>query len=589
MSGIFDPAAVKATLKLILPEKQWKNKYEHWKGNRENQAGSDAQLTWAANVVAYVNFLWDTTKIPPNSSKDKTPRNLARAIPMHGPCFIPLTYMYLRMHQYLAEIEPGAAYLKPLHIIHPVYYPELLKCPRCGTTDRFKLTMTSAGLAENIRQLHLLEYQQTVQEYLQYFRSCKDTPIRRPHLRAFSAPADVDCYEDFLIMCDKVTDILLEYSEKTQHEKSSEYIRTLTGICVSIDNTFKVGDKATVSEGRGQKCLNVMKGGLLNMISECNNYLGWSDKAKGKLAWYWSKDEQETRLQEMFEHWSRIGGVWTAASPKVHANQLVHVKKGCLMHTREDIVSDGSCIEGWHKGWNSLMQANPSGIVVFVALGHDHVHHCNTIFVSISHRPCPCPSSKAPMEAITHALSTTLRYSGTRSGSAPSHETFGLVPSDIPKVEDELLKLKPEDSEDPDAFQNDPDLVDVALASLADPTALIEHDPVLDPHLLTIAHTPVPLNGDNRDSQAGKGKARESNIIDLTDQDIITSTPNTVGTARPCSSMADNRSTKRKCSSALADNGDAIRECTQKSQKNTGGTVSTWPHHSSASSSLAEE
>ena len=48
-----------------------------------------------------------------------------------------------------------------------------------------------------------------------------------------------------------------------------------SGVCVSIDNTFKVGDKATVSEGRGRKRLNVMKGGLLNMISERNNYLGW--------------------------------------------------------------------------------------------------------------------------------------------------------------------------------------------------------------------------------------------------------------------------------------------------------------------------
>ena len=47
------------------------------------------------------------------------------------------------------------------------------------------------------------------------------------------------------------------------------------GIAVSIDNTFKVANKATVAQGRGRSRLNVMKGGLLNMISERNHYLGW--------------------------------------------------------------------------------------------------------------------------------------------------------------------------------------------------------------------------------------------------------------------------------------------------------------------------
>ena len=151
------------------------SKYIHWKGNRANQAGSDAQLTWAANVVAYVNFLWETTKIPPNSGEDKTPRDLARAIPMHGPRFVPPTYMYLRTRQYLAEIEPGAAYLKPLHIIHPVYYPELLKCPRCGTTDRSKVkwdSWTSAGH----RELSGLRRNETVLGYQIRCKDCHELP-----------------------------------------------------------------------------------------------------------------------------------------------------------------------------------------------------------------------------------------------------------------------------------------------------------------------------------------------------------------------------------------------------------------------------
>src|SRR5258707_13202361 len=58
---------------------------------------------------------------------------------------------------------------------------------------------------------------------------------------------------------------------------------------------------------------------------------------------------------------------------QVHADQLNHVKKGCLARHRQDIASDGSRIEGSHKGWNSLQRAQPSGIEMYVALAHDFV------------------------------------------------------------------------------------------------------------------------------------------------------------------------------------------------------------------------
>jgi hypothetical protein len=57
----------------------------------------------------------------------------------------------------------------------------------------------------------------------------------------------------------------------------------------------------------------------------------------------------------------------------VHTEQLRHVRKGCLERRRQDILSDGSRIEGSHKGWNSLQRTQPSGITILVALGHDFV------------------------------------------------------------------------------------------------------------------------------------------------------------------------------------------------------------------------
>ncbi|OBZ68322.1 hypothetical protein A0H81_11831 [Grifola frondosa] len=83
---------------------------------------------------------------------------------------------------------------------------------------------------------------------------------------------------------------------------------------------------------------------------------------KYNLAVYWSQEEQETRLIGAYEKWVRIGGVWTAAAEKTHADQLEHVRKGCLVRIRQDIPSDGSRIEGSHKGWNGLQRAFASGL-----------------------------------------------------------------------------------------------------------------------------------------------------------------------------------------------------------------------------------
>ncbi|KAJ3527510.1 hypothetical protein NM688_g8119 [Phlebia brevispora] len=98
----------------------------------------------------------------------------------------------------------------------------------------------------------------------------------------------------------------------------------------------------------------------------------------GKPAVYYSQQEQVKRLEDMYARWDRKGNVWTAASVKCHAEQMKHARKGCLARPRNDMRSDGSRIEGTHRGWNSLMRASPSGLEMLVALGHDHVLWRNT-------------------------------------------------------------------------------------------------------------------------------------------------------------------------------------------------------------------
>ncbi|KAI0691353.1 hypothetical protein C8T65DRAFT_587252, partial [Cerioporus squamosus] len=80
--------------------------------------------------------------------------------------------------------------------------------------------------------------------------------------------------------------------------------------------------------------------------------------ANGKMpAVYWSQAEQESHLNAVFEKWAKKGKVWTAAAANTHAEQILHIQKGCLARPRDDIRSDGSRIEGMHKGFNHLQRA----------------------------------------------------------------------------------------------------------------------------------------------------------------------------------------------------------------------------------------
>ncbi|KAA1480032.1 hypothetical protein DENSPDRAFT_905230, partial [Dentipellis sp. KUC8613] len=88
---------------------------------------------------------------------------------------------------------------------------------------------------------------------------------------------------------------------------------------------------------------------------------------------YWPQEEQERRLQEAYEKWYRIGNVWNADAAEKHETQMAHVQKGCLARPRQDIATDGSRIEGTHKGWNSLQRSHSSGLETLLELCSDYV------------------------------------------------------------------------------------------------------------------------------------------------------------------------------------------------------------------------
>ncbi|KAI0684783.1 hypothetical protein BC835DRAFT_1292151, partial [Cytidiella melzeri] len=101
----------------------------------------------------------------------------------------------------------------------------------------------------------------------------------------------------------------------------------------------------------------------------------------GQPARWRTKEEQAVRLEAAYQKWFARGGVWSEAAAKAHAIQMGHVQKGCLSRPRNDVRSDGSRIEGSHKGWNSLQRANPSGYEVIIALAGDHVLRRNICII----------------------------------------------------------------------------------------------------------------------------------------------------------------------------------------------------------------
>ncbi|KAG2106101.1 hypothetical protein BD769DRAFT_1366791 [Suillus cothurnatus] len=229
----------------------------------------------------------------------------------------------------------------------------------------------------------------------------------------------------------------------------------------------------------------------------------------GQPAQYWDRAEQERRLMVAFDKWVDKG-IWSAAAQKVHQEQLKHVRKGCLERSIQGIRSDGSRIEGSHKGWNSLQRAQPSGVAMLTALAHNFVLRRN-VRVAFSR------SVVTPFIEFTHGshhlrlcdyvarLHNTLQqdYMGSQLQVLPelhdvdSGETFGLVVSDhIATFGGFLVKEENVEKGLLDSFEPSVDSEtgeDVDLAFLASRNVII-NEWQIDPALLTLpAKTSRPM------------------------------------------------------------------------------------------------
>ena len=71
----------------------------------------------------------------------------------------------------------------------------------------------------------------------------------------------------------------------------------------------------------------------------------------------------------------------------------LHVCRGCLDQKIQDICSDGSRMEGSHKGWSRIHRSFSLGLELAEAFGHDYVLRRN---LRIAHK-----SKQASLFVIT--------------------------------------------------------------------------------------------------------------------------------------------------------------------------------------------
>ncbi|TFK89020.1 hypothetical protein K466DRAFT_487711, partial [Polyporus arcularius HHB13444] len=214
---------------------------------------------------------------------------------------------------------------------------------------------------------------------------------------------------------------------------------------------------------------------------------------------YRSQSEQETRLQEVFDKWSAHGGVWSAAAAKAHTEQLAHVRKGCLTQQRDDVRSDGSRIEGVHKGLNHLQRSFASGLEIILYLIHDYFLRRNVRSESADPDATPFIASAHGSHHLRLVDMCAKIWNGLISAAQKrgrtlpsgiralpefipvnSGESFGMMKMSAEvAAHHSLATVKQEDIND---------VYDLSARDILDPTRLLEELGV-DPTLL---HLPLP-------------------------------------------------------------------------------------------------
>ncbi len=141
---------------------QVKTRWTGWRDKRieSGQSVFLPQLMFAAEVCEYVSFLAKVTRPSAKSGVVALPLN--HNIPLLGPQFVPPSFLHAQRRNATPEIMPDPAYLKPVNIIHPLYYPDVLdQCPRCRLAGSKSDVAWNGWNATGHREVHGLMQEET--------------------------------------------------------------------------------------------------------------------------------------------------------------------------------------------------------------------------------------------------------------------------------------------------------------------------------------------------------------------------------------------------------------------------------------------
>lgn len=145
------------------------------------------------------------------------------------------------------------------------------------------LTGCVLGLNSLFAQLHLLKYHRRMFEYMSKLNEVWHTApktvdlffsVSRNQFRAFSAYDDPQGFAGHSISADIITETYLNFVTHTREVESQQALTVIAAICGSFDSTFKITNKATVTDEDCQRS-RYLKGGVLSVLNEENQIITW--------------------------------------------------------------------------------------------------------------------------------------------------------------------------------------------------------------------------------------------------------------------------------------------------------------------------
>ncbi|KAG8938303.1 hypothetical protein FRC04_009122 [Tulasnella sp. 424] len=152
----FNPLVALNVLSNLLPptERQgfrlkWKEEVKKrvmgWQ--RAGSLVSEGQLVYASEACQYIKYLYDKTLVNGNFSPN---------LPLYGPRFSPPPpALSHRNPNAASSIPPQDFYLKPITVVHELFWPSLMACPICAKAGRNEVKLERQGFTpEGPRTVH---------------------------------------------------------------------------------------------------------------------------------------------------------------------------------------------------------------------------------------------------------------------------------------------------------------------------------------------------------------------------------------------------------------------------------------------------